>query len=66
MELGSQTECEYAMPTIKTKIVDATFAGDIDSRARPGGCYYSQIASGVFWNTNKGGACSTCRSVCKG
>ena len=63
MGLSSNTECESAMPTIKATISDAKFIGDRDLSNRPAGCYYE---TNVFWNTNTGGACSTCRSVCKG
>ena len=63
MELSSKDECESAMPTIKATISDAKFVGDVDLSRRPGGCYYKSV---VQWNTNTGGACSTCRSVCKG
>ena len=64
MELSSNTECESAMPTIKATISDAKFSGDYDSVRRPGGCYYK--GTKIHWNTNTGGACSDCGSICKG
>ena len=63
VELDTEDECKSAIPTIQDTISDVGFGGDVDLSNRPGGCYYKLS---VFWNTNKGGACSSCRSVCKG
>ena len=63
MELNNVDECKSALPTIQDTISDASFSGAVDISNRPGGCYYKWS---VFWNANKGGACSSCRSVCKG
>ena len=66
MGLNNVGECKSALTTVQDTISDASFSAEVDMSGRPPGCYYSTTSSGVFWNTNSGGACTSCRSVCKG
>ena len=70
-ELNDESECESAAPKIQLLVPNARYSGLIPqeiSSNHPPGCFFHNGSTWVvlYWNNNKNGTCSECKSVCKG